>query len=121
VATASGVGMRIEKDAIPVRPEVEAVCAAAGMDPYISISEGTLLATVRPERAEAFLEALAAEGIDAAVVGEVTEPASGLIMIDGGRETTLTHPGLDPFWGAFGRWATEAAGDANGERPIMEA
>jgi hypothetical protein len=21
----------------------------------------------------------------------------------------LTHPGLDPFWGAFGAWAADAA------------
>jgi hydrogenase expression/formation protein HypE len=112
VATASRVGMRIEKGAIPVRPEVEAVCAATGMDPYISISEGTLLATVRPSCADAFVEALGAEGIDAAVVGEVTEPDSGLVLVEEGGEAAITHPGLDPFWGAFGRWAREAAGGA---------
>jgi hypothetical protein len=27
-------------------------------------------------------------------------------------ERPLEHPGLDPFWGAFGRWAAEAAGIA---------
>jgi hypothetical protein len=26
-----------------------------------------------------------------------------------GDEQPLRHPGLDPFWGAFGRWAAEAA------------
>jgi hypothetical protein len=24
----------------------------------------------------------------------------------------LEHPGLDPFWGAFGSWAAEAASGA---------
>ena len=81
------------------------------MDPYTSISEGTLIATVVPERADAFVRALAAEGIDAAVVGEVT---AGRRTAPSSRPTSgdrpLEHPGLDPFWGAFGRWAAEAAG-----------
>ena len=52
VAAASEVGMRIELDAIPVREEVRAVCDHVGMDPYTSISEGTLIATVVADRAE---------------------------------------------------------------------
>ena len=46
VAEASGVGLRINQSAIPIRPGVAAVCAAAAIDPYFSISEGTLVATV---------------------------------------------------------------------------
>src|SRR4029450_4499383 len=63
VASASEVGMRIELDAIPVRDEVRAVCEHVGIDPYTSISEGTLIATVVADRAEAFVEALAARGV----------------------------------------------------------
>jgi len=55
---------RIELDAIPVRPEVRAVCEHTGMDPYTAISEGTLICTVVPERADDFVGALAAR-IDA--------------------------------------------------------
>jgi hydrogenase expression/formation protein HypE len=110
IALASEAGVRVELDAIPVRPEVRAVCDHVGIDPYISISEGTLLATVRPQHADGFLAALAAGGIDAAIVGEVTDEAAGHVLVEGGRERPLTHPGLDPFWGAFGRWSTEAGG-----------
>jgi hydrogenase maturation factor len=109
VAAASGVGLRVELDAVPVRPEVRSVCEHVGIDPYSSISEGTLIATVRPEHAGAFLTALAEEGIDAAVVGDVTDPEKGTILVADGVEGPLEHPGLDPFWGAFGRWAEEAA------------
>jgi hydrogenase expression/formation protein HypE len=112
VATASGVGMRIDLAAIPVRPEVRAVCDHTGMDPYTSISEGTLIATVVPERAAAFVSALAEAGIEAADVGEVTESSAGRILVTPEGERPLEHPGLDPFWGAFGRWAAEAAGIA---------
>ena len=110
VAAASKVGMRVELATIPLRPEVRAVCEHAGMDPYTSISEGTLIATVVADRADAFVAALAEAGIDAAAVGEVTEPERGIVLVTDRGEQPLEHPGLDPFWGAFGRWAEEAAG-----------
>ncbi len=109
VAVASDVGMRVELDKIPLRPEVRAVCDHVGIDPYISISEGSLLATVVPERALAYVQALAQEGIDAAVVGEVTDRSAGRVLVAGDVERPLEHPGLDPFWGAFGAWASEGA------------
>jgi hydrogenase maturation factor len=109
VATASEVGMRIELDSIPVRPEVRAVCDHVGIDPYAAISEGTLIATVVPDRAEGYLEALSREDIDAAIVGDVTDPAAGRVLVAAGDERPLEHPGLDPFWGAFGAWTSEAA------------
>jgi hydrogenase maturation factor len=110
VADASEVGIRVEIDRIPVRPEVRAVCEHVGIDPYVSISEGSLLATVRPEHAEGFLTALEAEGIDAADVGEITDRSEGAVLVQGGFPGPLEHPGVDPFWDAFGRWAVQAAG-----------
>jgi hydrogenase expression/formation protein HypE len=109
VAAASNVGMRVELDAIPVRPEVRAVCDHVGMDPYIAISEGTLIATVRREHAAGYLSALSERGIEAALIGECTEAEQGLTVVGDGQERPLQHPGLDPFWAAFGRWAAEAA------------
>jgi hydrogenase maturation factor len=113
VASASEVGLRIDLEAIPVRDEVRAVCQHVGMDPYTSISEGTLIATVVADRAEAFVEALAAASIEGAIVGEVTETSSGVVLVTPDGDRPLEHPGLDPFWGAFGRWAADAAGIAN--------
>jgi hydrogenase expression/formation protein HypE len=109
VAAASEVGMRIELDVIPVRPEVRAVCDHVGIDPYTAISEGTLIATVTADRAEGYLEALSRENIDAAIVGDVTDLGAGRVLVASGDERPLEHAGLDPFWGAFGAWASEAA------------
>jgi hydrogenase expression/formation protein HypE len=108
VAAASASGVRLELDAIPVRPEVRAVCEHVGMDPLLAISEGTLIATVVPDRAEAFVAALSAEGIEAAIVGTMTEADAGRVAVRGGVDEPLVHPGLDPFWAAFGAWASEA-------------
>jgi hydrogenase maturation factor len=109
VAIASKRGIRVELERIPVRPEVRAVCDHIGIDPYTAISEGTLIATVVPGRAEAFVDALARQGIESAVVGEILDRDDGRTVITGDGEEPLTHPGLDPFWGAFGAWAAEAA------------
>jgi hydrogenase maturation factor len=114
VAMASGVGMRIDLAAIPVRSEVRAVCEHVGIDPFTSISEGTLIATVVPRRCEAFLATLAEAGIEAADVGEVVDASNGTILRTPEGERSLRHPGLDPFWAAFGRWAEQAAGIAEG-------
>ena len=112
VATASNVGMRIARGAIPVRPEVREVCAHVGMDPYTSISEGTLIATVVPERADAFVAALSGANVEAAIVGEVMPASQGTVLVSEEGESPLEHPGLDPFWGAFGSWSAAAAGMA---------
>jgi hydrogenase expression/formation protein HypE len=109
VAVASGAGIRVEHARIPVRPEVRAVCDHVGIDPYTAISEGTLIATVVPQRADAFVGALAEAGIESAVVGELLPSEQGRTLVRDGRDEPLTHPGLDPFWGAFGTWAADAA------------
>jgi hydrogenase maturation factor len=114
VAVASGAGIRVDHERIPVRPEVRAVCDHVGIDPYTAISEGTLIATVVPERADAYVAKLADAGIEAAVVGEILVGDEGRTIVRDGREEALAHPGLDPFWGAFGAWAAEAAAGAAG-------
>jgi hydrogenase maturation factor len=117
VAIASNRGIRVERERIPVRSEVRAVCDHIGIDPYTSISEGTLIATVVPGRAEAFVEALDGAGIESAVVGEILDVDAGRTLVAGGREEPLTHPGLDPFWVAFGAWAADAAAGDPGAAP----
>jgi hydrogenase maturation factor len=96
MARAAGVGIEIERDRVPVLPGVAAAGDFFDIDPWISISEGTLLATVSPGGVDDVLAALDDEGIPAAEVGKVTD-GSGL-TVDG---EAVDHPGFDPFWGAF--------------------
>jgi hydrogenase expression/formation protein HypE len=103
VAQASEVGMVVEKEKIPVLDEVSKICAHFGMDPYSSISEGTLIITCRPHRAEKVLQAFEKKGILAAIIGQVTSYKKGIQLIDGGRRRPLEHPRVDPFWDAFRR------------------
>lgn len=103
IAQASGLGVRLDEAAIPVRPEVAAVCELVDIDPLTSISEGTLLATVRPEHAVGVLGALAGAGIAATAIGEMVPAERGLRRVTAAGERPLEHPQVDPFWAAFGR------------------
>lgn len=99
IARAANVGMRIDRARIPVQPDVARICELFEMDPYIAISEGTLLMTCRPHAVEAVIAALGTEGILAAQIGTCT-PEAGVVRVD---DAIIEHPGTDPFWAAFAR------------------
>ncbi len=103
IAQASGVGVRFNEQAVPIRPEVEAVCRVVGIDPLTAISEGTLLLTVRPEHADGVLLRLREAGTVACVIGEIVTAAHGMVRLSDRGERPLEHPQVDPFWAAFGR------------------
>ena len=103
VAKASRVGMRVDKEKIIVLDEVEKICSKFGMDPYSSISEGTLIVTCKENKVERLLKKLGQKNIAATVVGEVIAESKGIILVDDGKETPLDHPRVDPFWPAFAR------------------
>jgi hydrogenase expression/formation protein HypE len=100
---ASNCGVRVEKEKIVVEDGVLEICAYLGIDPYASISEGTLVLTCRPYKADAIVAALAKKNIKSSVVGELTTPDKGMVLIEKGVEKPLKHPIVDPFWNAFYR------------------
>jgi hydrogenase expression/formation protein HypE len=111
MANVSGLGMKVHKDEIVMQDVVRKTCDVFGIDPYIAISEGTLLATVRPESAEKILRALEKVDIPASVVGEVLESTGEMILVDDGNEKELKHPGYDPFWVTFEKYLKKQRGE----------
>jgi hydrogenase maturation factor len=102
MAQAGGYGLRIDQARIPIQPEAQLTCELAGIDPFTSISEGTLLAVVAPEDTDRLLAAFRERGTLAAEIGEVLPAAAGRVRrLADGRETALVHPQVDPFWGKF--------------------
>lgn len=106
VAQASGVGMRVDRDAIAIPEAVSLICDEFHLDPYSSISEGTLIVTVRPGRIDALQQAFRDANIPAFVVGEVRPASDGLSYQTKGQVYPLTHPRIDPFWTAFAQAAS---------------
>ncbi len=108
VAQASGVGMVIDKEKIIVQDAVRKVCDLFGIDPYSSISEGTLIITCRPRKAQEVIRRLRDKGILVNAVGEIVDAKQGMRFFEQGRSHELVHPKVDPFWGAFGKAASQA-------------
>ncbi len=100
-AKAAGLGLTIHKDQIVVAPAVREVCELFEIEPFSSISEGTMIATARPQYAAEVLNRLHDHGIAASICGEMTPPDEGIHVVEGGRRRELLHPGIDPFWEAF--------------------
>jgi hydrogenase expression/formation protein HypE len=101
MARASGKGLVVEKDRIVTQDAVLRTCEVFDIDPYKAISEGTLVAAVKADRADEVLAALAAKSIPASAVGQLLPPERGVVVVDDGGEHPLAHPEIDPFWGRF--------------------
>jgi len=100
-AQAAGLGVRVEKESIVVEDCVTEICSYFGIDPYASISEGTLIAACKEHKAQDVVKALARKGIRSSIVGELTKPNKGMVLVEKGKERKLKHPIVDPFWKAF--------------------
>ena len=101
LAQAAGLGARVEKEKIIVEEGVPEVCRFFGIDPYASISEGTLIIACKARKADEIVAALAGKGIGSSVVGELTAPGKGMVLVEKGARKNLEHPIVDPFWRAF--------------------
>jgi hydrogenase maturation factor len=101
IAQAANLGVRVEMESIVVEDCVPEICRYFGIDPFASISEGTLIISCREHKARDILKALRRKGIKASIVGELTKLGQGMVLVRDGREEKLEHPIVDPFWRAF--------------------
>ncbi len=105
--TASGVGGIVKKSLIPVLPEVRSVCKLFSMDPYTSLSEGSLIVSVKPNRTDDARTVLAKLGVASDVVGVVTRRSKGIMLRTEAGEERLRYPRKDPYWNVYWRGVRE--------------
>ncbi len=79
LAGSTGLAVRLEEEAIPVRDEVAGAAEILGIDPLYVANEGKLVAVVAAEAAD---EALGRLGGDAAIVGGLTADPPGLVLLE---------------------------------------
>jgi hydrogenase expression/formation protein HypE len=95
LATASRVGVTLNEEALPIRPEVRGACEMLGLDPLYVANEGKLIAVVPAADAERVLAVMRNHplGKDAALIGEVLAEHPGLVtmksLVGGERVVTL--------------------------------
>jgi hydrogenase expression/formation protein HypE len=101
IAAASNCGLRIRKSAIPVAPETIKVCEVFDLDPYVSLSEGTLVIAARPEKVTRILSALHEESITAADIGMFLPISEGMWVESTEGVQPLPEIKADPYWQAY--------------------
>ncbi len=82
-ARTAGAGVRIEEEALPVREPVANLCELLGLDPLYLANEGTLVAIVPPEKANAVLKAMRSHpaGSSGQIIGEVFAAPSETVLL----------------------------------------
>ena len=89
MARASGVGLEVYRDRIPIVRGADRVFNYFGVDPMGLIASGTLLMAVDQEDAERVVSTLERAGIPAAIVGSVKSKKCGINIIEGGKKKPL--------------------------------
>jgi hydrogenase maturation factor len=105
LARSSGRELSVEKQRIHVSEETQAVCAAFDLDPLVTLSEGALIITCRPEKVDGVLRELSKKGIHGFRIGLVggREGDEGRLSLSsaGGHARDYVPPRFDPYWRAY--------------------
>jgi hydrogenase expression/formation protein HypE len=101
MARAGNYGVRVNKDLMVRQDVIMKTCEHFGIDPFVAISEGTLIAIVDQSEASLLVDEFGQNGILSSVAGEVTDKADGVRIVEKGVSSELTHPKVDPFWTVF--------------------
>ena len=95
VAESSKLGIEIDIDAVPMKDVTEKICSHLGINPYRLISSGSLIITCK--NGHGLVETMKAQGINAAVIGRVTE--SGVFTVDkDGNKKIIEPPDVDELF-----------------------
>ena len=108
VAKAATVDLRVRRGAMLLSDETRAACELMELDPLWTLSEGTLLLTVRSAWSLEVMQALADCGIAAAEIGEVVR-GQGVVWLTerNGDVVRVDEPQPDGYWMAFERAVRE--------------
>lgn len=98
LAEASGVGVEIYGDKLPVLPETRSICGFFGINPLGLISSGSML--ICAPDGQRVINALEKKGIPATTVGKVTSGNHKIIILDGTR-SPLNPPERDELYRAI--------------------
>jgi hydrogenase expression/formation protein HypE len=82
LAGASQIGIEIEENLVPIRPDVQSACEMLGLDPLYTANEGKLVAIVPAEKSDAILKVMQAHplGKDARMIGKVVDEHPGRVV-----------------------------------------
>ncbi len=99
LADAADVGFQVYEKKIIIQEETRRICAYYEIDPLQLISSGSLLIIAENEKTNEIISNLSKNYIQASIIGEITEPASGRNFVTKtGEKTELARPVSDHLW-----------------------
>ena len=98
-AAAQQLGMQINEDDLPIRPEVRGICELLGLEALNFANEGKLVLIASPEKTPEILTALHSHelGKNATVIGEVTTDKKVRLLGSFGQSRLLDLPMNEPL------------------------
>jgi hydrogenase maturation factor len=95
-AIASKLGVYINKSKINVLPEPSELSKIFNIDPYSTISSGSLLISINPEFARDLINLLAKNGVASEAIGKFTKDEGKYLIVDGNNsEKTMVYTEVD--------------------------
>ncbi|NQS90122.1 hydrogenase expression/formation protein [Patescibacteria group bacterium] len=85
IAYASGTGIRVKREKIPILRETKILCDIYKLDPLGLLASGALILTLDSEEAKKLLNLYQKEGIKCASIGEVVSKKEGLSIVEGSK------------------------------------
>jgi hydrogenase expression/formation protein HypE len=104
LADAANIGFMVHEEKILVPEETRKICAHFDVDPLQLISSGSLLIVAEESKTEEIISSLSKNGVQASIIGEVTEPELGRNLVTkAGEKTELARPASDHLWTALAK------------------
>lgn len=101
ISSASSKGLFIEKKDIILSEEAEAICSLFGIDPYTTLSSGTMIMTVRPEKEIEIIDNLKIKGITSSKIGKIIPNENECYYKEKGEKKNITIQDEDSYWKIF--------------------
>ena len=98
MAEASGLGVEVWADRIPVATETSKICTVLHLDPLKLMSSGCLLAAVAPRDVEPVMKALRSRGVMISEIGRVRARAKGRFVLREGKRVDLVAVPQDELY-----------------------
>jgi hydrogenase expression/formation protein HypE len=107
LSVASNTGLEVDLSKVILTEEANKICQLFKISPYRTLSEGTLILTVKPEKASAIQQVLGLKHIRNAVIGKIIDPEEGRWIKRADKREPLTKPEADPYWEAYSKATIE--------------
>ena len=98
LAEASGLGIEVWADRIPVATETLEICSRLRLDPLKLMSSGCLLAAIAPNSVGTVMKALRNRGVRVSEVGQATARTKGRFILRDGKKMDLVAVPQDELY-----------------------